>query len=996
MTELGATSEGGAAAVKAPVSLRWKLEAALIAFLLLAACAALAALLLLVQPGPVALEAGLCFLFCIAAVGLLILHRATRHQARIRLGEARFADLIDHAPDGIVLLDCLSGQRLYANQAVARMFRMPMAEILNVPIGSLSAALQSGGEPARDQGRQWIQLALAGEEVVTNWRFVRSNGEEFASRLSMTRVPGPRDIVRVSIIDISRETDLENSRNLAERARDEISKNMRLMVDHAPEGVLLVEPHSRKVRYSNQRAGAIFGIEPALMQTGRITDIAIDPQPDGSTADSLVREMEQEAFAGRESSRIWLVRRAGGDRVNIEVRAILLPGESGVFRVSIIDMCELAALEQAAARAEEALRNSEMRFRHVAKMSTDWYWETGLDDRFSLLEGGSDVEQGLMRKLIGFLPWEFTGFVAVDPPWAEILALRSERQPYRQLLRYAPRLEVQGSARMMEIIGEPVFDAQGRFGGYRGVARDITGRHQAEQRLAESEERFRRLTELSSDWQWEQDAQFRFTRVSGWGNREAAKPEHYMGKCRWERHNMRPVGFTWEEHRRLLEAHLPFSHLVVEHTDSAGQRYYWAIRGEPVFGGDGTFTGYRGVGSDISQRFLTEAALAESAERYRKLVELSQEGVVIHDHGSIVYANPCLNSMLRVPQSETLVGRDIADFFSPEDVPHFRQRQSLLRASGDSVPFVERRLRCWDGEWVEAEVAGSLVEHAGRPVFQTQIRDISARKWTEQEILRLNASLEQRVASRTAELSAANHELESFSYTVAHDLRAPLRAVDGYAQMLRIDAGDELSESALRDVNAISASARKMAQLIDGLLDFARLGRGGLGHQRIETGALVAAVVRDAVPDGRVQINAGALPDVWGDAAMLRQVWINLIGNAVKFSAGKPAPVIHINCRRERDELIFSVRDNGAGFDPRYAGKLFGVFQRLHSAQEFEGTGVGLAIVKRIIERHGGRIWAEGESGQGATFYYALPAARSTGAGGAAPAPAPAPAERVA
>jgi light-regulated signal transduction histidine kinase (bacteriophytochrome) len=292
------------------------------------------------------------------------------------------------------------------------------------------------------------------------------------------------------------------------------------------------------------------------------------------------------------------------------------------------------------------------------------------------------------------------------------------------------------------------------------------------------------------------------------------------------------------------------------------------------------------------------------------------------------------------------------------------------------VGYVELRIRAGDGEYVDIESASGPVEIAGRRLAQTYVRDISDRKWAEHEMQRLNGALENKVAERTAELSAAVRELEAFSYTVAHDLRAPLRAVDGYAQLLKVDAGAALDDDGRRDIDLIISSARRMAELIDGLLEFSRLSRGNASYQRIATGALVQGVIAEAHSEfaHRPDIQVGVLPDVFGDTAMMRQVWSNLIRNAFKFTSGTAAPRIVIASEMCDGETVFSVADNGAGFDADYAGKLFGMFQRLHSRAEFEGTGVGLAIVKRVIERHHGRVWAEGASGKGATLRFSMPA----------------------
>lgn len=239
--------------------------------------------------------------------------------------------------------------------------------------------------------------------------------------------------------------------------------------------------------------------------------------------------------------------------------------------------------------------------------------------------------------------------------------------------------------------------------------------------------------------------------------------------------------------------------------------------------------------------------------------------------------------------------------------------------------------------------------------------------------------LEQELADRTRELRDAVAELESFAYSVSHDLRAPLRAINGFAEALVEDFGEKLDPEARRLLGIIQQNSRRMGQMIDALLEFSRLSR-----QPLEIGPLdIAALAHDVVDELRhqergraIDIAIAPLPAARGDRGLARRVLVNLIGNAFKFTRGRADGRVEIGSRSDGSETVYHVRDNGVGFDMRYAGKLFGVFQRLHRADEFEGTGVGLAVAQRILHRHGGRIWAEGKVDEGATFYFTLPGGR--------------------
>ena len=278
---------------------------------------------------------------------------------------------------------------------------------------------------------------------------------------------------------------------------------------------------------------------------------------------------------------------------------------------------------------------------------------------------------------------------------------------------------------------------------------------------------------------------------------------------------------------------------------------------------------------------------------------------------------------------------------------------------------------------IEAMKAGAL-DYILKPFKLSVVLPVLSRALTVQRLRLENAALERRVRQRTSELEAANKELEAFAYSVSHDLRAPLRHIDAFTHRLLKDYGPQLPPGANDLVQRVCHSAQRLGLLIDDLLNLSRFSRQPLAKRTVNLASLVDQALNEleGEREGRqVEIRRGHLPECLGDASLLRQVFINLLANALKFTRKREQAIVEIDCQEQSGELLCTVRDNGAGFDMQYAGKLFGVFQRLHPSEEFEGTGVGLSIVDRIINRHGGRIWAQAEVDKGATFHFTLPCA---------------------
>jgi PAS domain S-box-containing protein len=375
-----------------------------------------------------------------------------------------------------------------------------------------------------------------------------------------------------------------------------------------------------------------------------------------------------------------------------------------------------------------------------------------------------------------------------------------------------------------------------------------------------------------------------------------------------------------------------------------------------------------------------KAQLEASEAMFRGLLESAPDPIVIvNRRGLIVLVNTQTEKVFG-HRREDLLGQPI-EILIPE---RFHNKHVSHRVSYSDNPHtrpmgigLDLSARRRDGSEFPVEISLSPMETESGRLVTAIIRDTSEWKRVGEELRKLNRELERRVRERTAQLEAANRELEAFSYSVSHDLRAPLRHLSGFARLLQERAAESLDEKSLRYVQNIDEAAGLMGKLIDDLLAFSRTGRAEMAKTHFNFDQLVKEVLEALQPDTqgrRIVWRIDSLPDAEGDQAMLRLVWSNLISNALKYTRTRDEACIEIgSTENEQGETVYFVRDNGVGFDMQYADKLFGVFQRLHSGEEFEGTGIGLATVQRIIRRHGGSVWAEGEVDSGATFYFSLP-----------------------
>jgi len=532
-----------------------------------------------------------------------------------------------------------------------------------------------------------------------------------------------------------------------------------------------------------------------------------------------------------------------------------------------------------------------------------------------------------------------------------------------------------GSVYWVDTTIVPFLRENGKPRQYVVIRADITELKRSEESLRRSQEELKSLVEQAPVSIAMFDRQMRYLVTSSrWIAEYGRGHERLTGLSHYEIYPDLP-GAWKEAHRRGLAGEIVKKD-EDRWTDADGSERWlrWAIH--PWRDPSDEIVGIIIYAEDITERKQAEVRSQESERRFRTMANsISQLAWIAHANGFIFWYNDRWYEYTGTTPKQ-MEGWGWQSVHDPQVLP--KVLEQWKKAIAAEQPFeMEFPLRGADGCFRRFLTRALPLKDASGRVeqwFGTNT-DVDELKHAEDEIKQLNADLEQRVAKRTCELEAAVKELEAFSYTVSHDLRAPLRAVNGFAEIVLDEYGPKLPEDGQRLLERINNGGKRMGQLIDDLLTFSRLGRKTLELRPVDMERLVREVLEELNPaadDRKIDIKTGKIPNCQGDPALIKQVWANLLSNALKYTRDRRPAVMEVGYEQSEGKTVYFVRDNGVGFDMRYSNKLFGVFQRLHRAEEFEGTGVGLAIVQRIVQRHGGRVWAESELNHGATFYFTV------------------------
>jgi len=656
------------------------------------------------------------------------------------------------------------------------------------------------------------------------------------------------------------------------------------------------------------------------------------------------------------------------------IAAIMLWKLLPVF-VNLPSTHQLQAANEELKRMSEALRESEVQLHSIGDSLPDSYlYQYTLEgDKPKFIYISSGVERVNGIKAEAAMQDAMVLLEQIEPQQREpyVVAQAISRHELRDFSMELHILNANGAWRWMQVKSHPLKNRDGQII-WNGIATDVTDRHLLEteiNRLAQAIEQNPTailITDIQGTLLFMNEA---CTRISGYQfadlydkNRtlretissEMSDTEYAAVQVRLQ------SGNSWSG--------------VLRNRRKGGTLYWEQITVSPIYDNDGKVANYLFVRSDVTEQKIAEMTRTQLAS----IVESSSDAIIGKTpEGIITSWNKGAGRIYGYSAAE-IIGKPITVLAPPELHAEVFQLLEAVRKGGFVVNHETERIRK-DGATIHVALTLSpIMDESGKVTgISTIARDITERKRAEKEIYLLNHELEQRVAERTAQLEAANKELEAFSYSVSHDLRTPLRAIDGFSHILLEDYAGKLDDEGKRLLKVVRSNTNRMGQLIDDILQFSRTGRLEINYSHIDMEKLAREVFEDLqsmVPVGsKLQFQIEHIPVARGDRAMMRQVFVNLFSNAIKFSRTSDTPTIRMGSFIEGDESIYYVKDNGVGFDMQYAGQLFGVFQRLHSVSEFEGTGIGLAIVKRIITRHGGRVWAEGKVNEGATMYFALP-----------------------
>ncbi|MEH1944691.1 MAG: PAS domain S-box protein [Nostoc sp.] len=760
-----------------------------------------------------------------------------------------------------------------------------------------------------------------------------------------------------------------------EEALRQRETELRLITDTLPVLISFVDSEQR-YRFNNRAYEEWFGQSAAEVYGKHIWEVV------GESAYGVVRPYVEQVLAGEQVTfESQVPYKDGGTRY---INAIYVPqfNRQGIvegYAALIVDISEQQAALRKRQQAEEALRESNERLNFALQTAELGDWDMDLSNQTARRSLRHDQIFGYES----LLPeWTYNMFLEhvlpedralVDAKFRTAL-INQDTWDFQCRIRRAD-----GELRWIWARGHIYHNAQGDAVRMLGLIADISDRQQTEAALRESEARFRQMADTAPVLIWMSGTDKLCNYFNKpWLDFTGRTLEQEMGNGWTE--GVHPDDFQrcLDTYTNAFDARQNFQmEYRLRRNDC---EYRWLFdTGVPRFAPSGEFLGYIGSCVDIDDRNLAEVALRDSEERYRILTEVSPLAIWMgNSDGVITYCNQYWFDYTGLTMEQTL-GHGWTCVIHPDDYMRVLKTWKQAVADGTNYEAEIRYRRVSDGSY-RWHLARSLPfrDAAGQIIKWVGITsDIHDRKVAETALQQLNEMLEQGIQERTIELQAANKELESFSYSVSHDLRAPFRHIAGFVELLqKRHNSTNLDETSQRYLKIIAETAKQAGILIDELLTFSRMGRTEMRYININMEQLVQGIKRDLLTEtqGRtIHWHIEPLPEVQADPSMLRLVLRNLIDNAVKYTQTRNPAEITVGSTNNENEVVFFVQDNGVGFNMQYVHKLFGVFQRLHSEPQFEGTGVGLANVQRIIHRHNGRVWAEAVVDKGATFYFSLP-----------------------
>lgn len=668
-----------------------------------------------------------------------------------------------------------------------------------------------------------------------------------------------------------------------------------------------------------------------------------------------------------------------GSHIWADVSVTIQRNENGVplhFITTVIDITERKW-------AEESKRISEERFRVAQEMSPDGFTilHPVRNHKGEVIDFTWVYENQTVARINGTNPKEVIGKQLLD-----LFPSHRGTDVFEAYLKVASTREtcILEEVYAGEILSKPtwlrlVIVSMGKE--IAILTNDISERKQADEKLRESETRFRKIFEdgatgmvlVGNDFKFRKGNQT-FCKMTGYSEEELLQLT--FAEISHPDDSTKDI----QQVKKLIEGKIDVYKTEKRYLKKDGQIFWAQLTVSPIADSEGEFLYNVAIIIDITERKQAEEDLIRISRIMKDAQEIAHLGSFEYDaaNQTTIWSEEefriyGLNPKGPSPEYNVMLEKCI----HPDDAKLLHET-FMAAMQNQGVYELEHRIVRPDGSvrWVFDKAhpffneKGNLLRYAGATL------DITERKQAEDEIKQLNAELELKVERRTALLEAANKELEAFSYSVSHDLRAPLRHINGYVDMLNKKYHETLDDKARHYLDTITGASSQMGTLIDDLLQFSRTGRKELSSKVLDLNILIKEVLKEMEPDvkGRkIEWEIQDLPKVFGDNTLLKLVWVNLLDNAVKYTRNQPLAKISIRYKSEAKDFVYCICDNGVGFDMKYANKLFGVFQRLHSSAEFEGTGIGLANVQRIISKHNGRIWAEAEPGKGARFYFSLP-----------------------